>query len=258
MRGSDANDNLVLLDGIPVNSFAHGGLFDFAHLPSDLIEEIDVARGPQSAVYGSYAVGSVVDFVTRAPQNGAAFDALAEGGTHDENRVALSGSGMIARDWGIAGSISSFLGNGRVPGEDYRNDSAFLSTTYRWRTQSFFAFGDFDYNAAGTNTSSQGTNNTSTYGLHWQDGITDNLRADIFSGFFLNNGFYLNPGFNFEKDLRVYGEGRLTYAVNKYWTISGGYAFDREEARSTYAVTTDGSEFLARRDDQGVYLDNPD
>ncbi len=87
VRGSDSKYNLVLLDGIPINSFYFGGLFDFAHIPSDLIEEIDIARGPQSAIYGSYASGSVVDFVTRAPANGAAFDALAEGGTHDENRV---------------------------------------------------------------------------------------------------------------------------------------------------------------------------
>ncbi len=56
---------------------------------------------------------------------------------------------MIARDWGIAGSISSFLGNGAVPNADYRNDSAFLSASYRWRTQNFFAFGDFDSNDVG-------------------------------------------------------------------------------------------------------------
>jgi outer membrane cobalamin receptor len=253
VRGGDAKYNLVLLDGIPVNSFYYGGLFDFAHIPSDLIEEVDISRGPQSAIYGSYAIGSVVDLVTRAPSNGAAFDALAEGGTHDENRVALSGSGMILRDWGIAGSVSGFLGNGGVPNADYRNDSAFLSTSYRWRTQNFFAFGDFDSNdvgepGSGADLVSRSKNNTSAYGVHWQDGITDNLRADVFTGFFLNNGFYGSPeGDSFDKDIRAYGEGRLTWAVNKYWTIAGGYAFDREETRS---------DFLLRRDDQGIYLDS--
>ena len=72
-----------------MNSLNYGGLFDFAHVPSDFIEEIDIARGPQSAIYGSYALGSVVNFITRAPENGTAFDVVAEGGTHAENRFSL-------------------------------------------------------------------------------------------------------------------------------------------------------------------------
>jgi len=272
VRGSDSKYNLVLLDGIPINSFYYGGLFDFAHIPTDLIEEIDIARGPQSAVYGSYALGSVVDFVTRAPENGAAFDALVEGGTHDENRVSLGGSGMLTRDWGLAGSLSSFLGNGSVPNADYRNDSVFLSTSYRWRTQNLFAFGDFDSNDVGEpgpfgsnpkgiftgiDLISRSKNNTSAYGLHWQDGITDNLRGDIFAGFFLNNSFYISPyGDSFNKDIRAYAEGRLTYVVNGNWTIAGGYAFDREEMHNTYVTSTNGDDFLLRRDNSGIYLEN--
>ncbi|MDE3196747.1 MAG: TonB-dependent receptor [Acidobacteriota bacterium] len=272
VRGGDSKYNLVLLDGIPINSFYYGGLFDFAHVPSDLIEEIDVARGPQSAIYGSYALGSVVSFQTRAPENGAAFDALAEGGTHDENRFALSGSGMVTRDFGLAGSISSLLGNGPVPNADYRNDSIFLSTSYRWRTQRFFAFGAFDSNDAGEpgpfgsnplglypgiDTVSRSKNNTSTYGLHWQDEMTDNLRAEIIAGFDLNNSLYISPyGPSFNKDIRAYGEARTTYAVNPHWKMAAGYAFTREEMRNTFVTDTSGSGFLLRRDNSGIYWEN--
>jgi len=272
VRGSDSKYNLVLLDGIPINSFYYGGLFDFAHVPSDLIEEIDIARGPQSAIYGSYALGSVVDFVTRAPENGAAFDALAEGGTHAENRFALGGSGMPLRDWGIAGSLSSFNGKGSVPNADYSNQSVFLSSSYRWRTWHLFAFGDFDVNNVGEpgpfgsnpkgifksiDLISRSKNDTSTYGLHLQGGITDNLRADVIAGFFLNNNLYISPyGPSFNKDIRGYAEGRLTYSVNKYWSMAGGYAYDREEMRNTYVTTTAGSSFLLRRDNSGIYWEN--
>ncbi|HXJ38812.1 MAG TPA: TonB-dependent receptor plug domain-containing protein, partial [Bryobacteraceae bacterium] len=93
-RGGDSKYNLVLFNGIPVNSFYYGGLFDFSHIPTDSIQEIDIARGPQSAVSGSYALASTVSVVTRAPSDGAALDLIAEGGTHAENRVAVSGSGM--------------------------------------------------------------------------------------------------------------------------------------------------------------------
>jgi outer membrane cobalamin receptor len=272
VRGGDSKYNLVLLNGIPINSFYYGGLFDFAQVPSDLIEEIDVARGPQSAVYGSYALASVVNFVTRAPENGASFDALAEGGTRAENRFAFSGSGMVTRDFGLAGSLSSLNGNGDVPNADYRNDSVFLSTSYRWRTQNLFAFGNFDSNEVGEpgpfgsnpqglyqgiDLISRSKNNTSTYGLHWQDAITDSLRADIFGGFYLNNSFYVSPyGDSFNKDIRGYGEGRITYVINKNWSLAGGYAFSREEMRNTYVTDTSGNDFLLRRDNHGFYLEN--
>ncbi|HZL57771.1 MAG TPA: TonB-dependent receptor [Bryobacteraceae bacterium] len=272
VRGGDSKYNLVLLNGIPINSFYYGGGFDFAQIPSDFIEEIDVARGPQSAVYGSYALSGVVNFVTRAPENGPSFDALAEGGTHAENREALSGSGMLGRDFGLAGSLSSLLGNGPVPNADYRNDNIFLSSSYRWRTQNFFAFGDFDSNDvgepgpfgsnpkgiySGIDLISRSKNNTSTYGLHWQDAITDNLRADVFGGFFLNNNLYLSPyGVSFNKDLRAYAEGRATYVVNSHWSMAGGYAFSREEIRNTYVTDTNGAGFLLRRDNSGVYWES--
>ncbi|HVW87402.1 MAG TPA: TonB-dependent receptor [Bryobacteraceae bacterium] len=272
VRGGDSKYNLVLLNGIPINSFYYGGLFDFAQIPSDFIEEIDVARGPQSAVYGSYALGSVVNFVTRSPQDGPAFDVLAEGGTHDENRVALSGSGMVSRDFGLAGSISSLNANGPVPNSDYRNDNVFLSASYRWRTQNFYAFGNFNSNDVGEpgpfgsnplglykaiDTVSRSKNNTSAYAFHWQDEVSDKLRTDIFGGFFLNNSLYISPyGDSFNKDLRGYAEGRATYVVTGHWSMAGGYVFNREEMKNTYVTDTNGRDFLLRRDNSGVYWEN--
>ena len=41
------------IDGVTVNAF--GGAFDFAHIPADWLERVEVVRGPQSAVYGAYA-----------------------------------------------------------------------------------------------------------------------------------------------------------------------------------------------------------
>ncbi|MES1257357.1 MAG: TonB-dependent receptor [Acidobacteriota bacterium] len=272
VRGGDSKYNLVLLDGIPINSFYYGGLFDFAHIPSDFIEQIDVARGPQSAVYGSYALGSVINFQTRAPENGAAFDFVAEGGTHDESRFSLSGSGIVWKNWGLAGSLSSLNSNGPVPNSDYRNDNVFLALSHRWHTQNLFAFGNFNSNdvgepgAFGSNPKgyftgidliSRSKNNTSAYGAHWQYDALDKLRLDLFTGFFLNNNGYRSPyGYSFNKDIRGYAEARGTYAVMSHWTMAGGYAFDREEMRNTYVTTSAANPFLLRRDNGGIYWEN--
>jgi outer membrane cobalamin receptor len=271
VRGGSSNYNLVELNSIPINSFYYGGLFDFSQVPSDFVSEIDVARGPQSALYGSYAIGSVVNIVTRSPENGPALDFVAEGGTHDENRFALSGS-FLTHGWGFAGSGSSLLTNGPVQNSDYRNDNIFLSGEHRWYTQSLFIFGNFNTNDVGEpgpygsnpvglfpglDLISRSKNNTPTAGLHYQDDFTDNLRLDVTAGFALNNSFYISPfGDSFNKDIRPYGDARGTWRVLKFWTLAGGFAFSREEMKNTFVTDSSSREFPLRRDNEGIYLDN--
>ncbi len=271
VRGGSSNYNLVELNGIPINSFYYGGLFDFSQIPSDFVSEIDVARGPQSAVYGSYAIGSVVNFVTRSPENGPALDIVAEGGTHFENRFAVSGS-FLTHGWGFAGSLSSLLDNGPVQNSNYRNDNIFLSGEHRWYTQSLFVFGNFNSNNVGEpgpygsnpvglfpglDLISRSKNNTPTGGLHYQDDFTGNVRLDITAGFALNNSFYISPyGDSFNKDIRPYGDARGTWHVFRFWTLAGGFAFAREEMKNTFVEDVNSNLFDLRRDNEGIYLDN--
>ena len=166
-----------------------------------------MARGPQSAIYGSYAIGSVVNFVTRSPENGPSLDLVAEGGTHDENRFSVSGSDMV-HGWGVAGSLSSLLTNGPVPNSDYRNDNIFLSLEHRWYTQNIFVFGDFDSNNVGEpgpygsnpkgmytgiDLISRSKNNTSTYGAHYQNDLTDNAASGCDGGILSEQQFLYQP-----------------------------------------------------------------
>ena len=62
-RGGESNFTLVFVDDVPVNAF--GGEYDFGHLTTENVERIEIVRGPQSALFGSNAIGSVVRVVTR-------------------------------------------------------------------------------------------------------------------------------------------------------------------------------------------------
>ncbi len=271
IRGGDSKYNLVLLNGIPINSFYFGGLFDFSQIPSDFISEIGVARGPQSAVYGSYAIAGAVSLMTRSPENGPSLDLIAEGGTHGENRFSGSGAGMV-RGWGLAASLSSLNDQGPVRNADYHNQNLFFAVQHRWRTQNVFAFGAFNTNDvgepgaygsnpkgyfSGLDTVSRSRNNTSTYGLHYQFDVTASVKLDVTAGFFLNNNYYVSPyGNSYNKDLRPYGDARGTWRVRPFWTVAAGFAFDREELKNTYVATTNGYQFPFRRDNEGIYIDN--
>ena len=67
IRGAKAEQTLVLIDGIRANDNALG-LFDLSTLPTEMIEKIEIVRGPSCALYGSDALGGVINVITKKPK----------------------------------------------------------------------------------------------------------------------------------------------------------------------------------------------
>ena len=101
LRGSNSNHVLVLIDGVRVAS-SNTGAYAFEQLPVELIERIEIVRGPAAAVWGSDAIGGVIHVFTRAPDRAAA---QLSGGTYSSWRA--SGSyGVRDERGGIGLSVS--------------------------------------------------------------------------------------------------------------------------------------------------------
>lgn len=81
VRGAEANDLLVMIDGVEANETSSGE-FDFGGLLAADVERIEVLRGPQSAFWGSNATAGVVNIITkRGSRDGWRLDARSEAGT---------------------------------------------------------------------------------------------------------------------------------------------------------------------------------
>ena len=64
IRGANSQHTLVLVDGLRLGSSTAGGAA-FENIPLDLIERIEIVKGPLSGVYGSDAIGGVIQIFTR-------------------------------------------------------------------------------------------------------------------------------------------------------------------------------------------------
>jgi vitamin B12 transporter len=95
IRGSDNDQVLVLLDGLELGDpSVISTAFQFDHLNTADIERIEVLRGNQSSLYGSDAIGGVINVITRQPDAaGIRFDVDAEAGSYGLRRLdgAISG-----------------------------------------------------------------------------------------------------------------------------------------------------------------------
>lgn len=136
IRGAEANHTLLFVDGIRFNDPAAGNEARFELLATDLLSRIEVVRGPQSALWGSEALGGVIAVETADPFARQGLAALAEYGGLDSVRasaqaavrtgdVGLSATGAYLSSNGI----DSFGSGGEKDGFDHR--SIGLRTAWR-------------------------------------------------------------------------------------------------------------------------------
>lgn len=134
VRGSEANHVLVLIDGIEVSD-PYQGEYDFGSLIADDGARIEVLRGQQSSLYGSDAIGGVIQYITGSGADAPGYSARAEGGsfgTFAGNARAAGVSGNL--DYAVTGSYYHTKGQPTARGgtRDLGSDSIGLSTKLNW------------------------------------------------------------------------------------------------------------------------------
>ena len=119
LRGSESNHTLVLIDGVEANDPANGAAFNLATLSGASIKRIEVLRGPQSARYGSEAIGGVIAITTRDSgtdlSTEPSVDLGLESGSHGFHQGQLNASfqqPLKSTQWRNQISVTRALTNG--------------------------------------------------------------------------------------------------------------------------------------------------
>jgi vitamin B12 transporter len=117
IRGANSNQVQVLIDGVRVKSPTTGQV-DLSDISPDLIERIEIIRGPQSTLYGADAIGGVVNIITRKGKGPLSGSVEVEAGNYDTlaSRASASGTYRIL-DYSL--SASHLESNGR-----FKNDNS--------------------------------------------------------------------------------------------------------------------------------------
>ena len=118
LRGTDSNQMIVALDGVPITDPYFGG-YDFSTLSTEMVDRIEVVRGPFSVLYGSDAIGGVVNIITRRGDGEPVFGATVEGGSDGYGRAEALVSGLSDQfDYSVSGAWRD--GDGRFENDDFQ------------------------------------------------------------------------------------------------------------------------------------------
>jgi len=105
VRGAEANQLLVLMDGVRANDPAASGEFQYQFALTSNIDRIEIIRGPQSATWGSDAIAGVINIIRKKEVEDQYLSANIEAGSFDSFNASVNG-GYSGRVFEISGGLS--------------------------------------------------------------------------------------------------------------------------------------------------------
>jgi vitamin B12 transporter len=192
MRGTTPNQTLILIDGVPVRRQDFSATAALEHILPDQIDHIEIVRGNVSAIYGSGAIGGVIQIFTKRGDGKPAMNLTAEAGSR----------GTINLNGGVSGQVG---------------DTRYALSLTRFKTDGFSA--NNTQQLPNANPDKDGDKNTSVSGSvshEWAKG--HEFGARIYANdakFSYDNGGFGSPtdieeGQSKQRSLALFSKNRLT------------------------------------------------
>ena len=221
LRGTNSNQVLVLVDGVKVGN-ATSGTVAWEFLPLDEIDRVEIVRGPRSSLYGSEAVGGVIQIFTRRGTTTTQPRASVTAGSHSFNDTAI----------GVSGTYH---------GTRYNLSTSRLATDGINATQPAIGFNEPDRDGYHNN----------AYSLYLDQRLTEHVDLGVnglrASG---NTKYDSFPGFNNEDHFAQEVAGaKLRFEPFQEWvsTVALGYSLDDRNSFRTDGPSTPEQFMTTRR-----------
>jgi vitamin B12 transporter len=269
VRGTESDETLVLIDGIRVGSVSTGTTA-FEQLPVDQIERIEIVRGPRSSLYGSDAIGGVIQIFTRKGDGTLTPSLSVSGGTYStwQGQAGLSGgdehawyslsvAGLRTNGFpacrGVGAPVFAGCFVNPPPGDDgYWNTSGSFRGGYRFDNGlevsadylRVYGVNDYDGDVVNSSRVAQqvlgGTVSLPTFGI-WHSTVTGGQSQDDSNDYL--NGVYVD---NFDSRRNsVSWQNEFQFAPRQQLIAGLDYVQDRLISNTPYPVTS--------RDDTGEF-----
>jgi len=274
IRGGNSNYNLVLINGIQLNDF--GGGFDLAPLPSEGVQQIEVIRGPESALYGSNAVSGVINIETIRGDGPPHFSFLGEAGSLYTWRMATTGAGLN-QGFSWAYSLSRIQTRGQIQNDGYRNQTSTVSLGYSRSPRRKFNVNFFgDAGAVGLpgpwgsdpdglfpgrdevthqnqNLFGYQAQETEQFSSRFQQVTTVSVSTDRIT--FISPP-PLGEGDSFTNNLRVVANTRSEIAIAAKDTLVAGFEYDRDQFKNAFVENAGNAPFFLGRNSFAFFAEN--
>ena len=259
LRGAASLETLVLIDGIAQNKQDASGAVSLEHIMLESVERVEIVRGNVSAIYGSGAIGGVIQIFTRTGTRTPTATVSLELGPRSFNKLA-GGFSTSVGDTAFTANVSrlktdgfSAINQAQLPGanpdaDGYLNKSATVSATHRLSNAHNFGFklfkstGDTAYdNAFGAPTDIQNSTTRLSQATVFTDNTFGNWRSRLSIGeqsdksrFFDNGAFGSTDGFVTRATVLNWVN---TLALGSDWLLTAGL----ERQRQGILTTTDSA-----------------
>jgi outer membrane receptor protein involved in Fe transport len=271
IRGGDSDYNLVMIDGIELNDF--GGGFDLSPLPAEGVEQIEVIRGPESALYGSNAMAGVINLETIHGDGPPHFSFLGEAGSLYTWRVATTGAGLN-KGFSWAYSLSRLQTRGQIQNDGYRDQSSTVSLGYSRSPRRKFNVNFFGYNGVvglpgpwgsdpdglfpGRDPATHQNQNLFGYQAQEVEQFSSRFQQVTTVSVSTDRITFFSPteGNSFTNNLRVVANTRSEIAISSRDTLVAGFEYDRDQYKNLFVEGTNDLPFLLGRNSYAFFAEN--
>ena len=199
LRGSASLQVLVLIDGVPLTKQDTAGTVSLQHIMLDQVERVEIVRGNVSAIYGSGAIGGVIQVFTRKGQGAPTGFAQFEAGSYGSVRASAGLAGQVGdtrfsvgigrhKTTGFSAMNLNQFPNENPDADGYRNTNYNLALSQEWGSGHTLGLrgqgsdGQFEFDGGGFGAPTdihKGSNNLGTWSLYSHNQITRDWRSEL-------------------------------------------------------------------------------